>query len=177
MTDTPLPGVPIDLPLPPSLCETLGYQHDARFVSLRWSYDHLIVDDGRSSSTGAGWTFAQYTRHRAVAGLLSGFDLGGSDHEAASVLLLDREANRASICPLREARAFLRDQYPPVAPMTPEQRAEAVRQFEEMVDSGWREEKVDMADVVRAMAEQRGRVGRMMAWLDLCPDAPARGRE
>ena len=98
MTDTPLPGVPIDLPLPPSLCETLGYQHDARFVSLRWSYDHLIVDDGRSSSTGAGWTFAQYTRHRAVAGLLSGFDLGGSDHEAASVLLLDREANRASIC-------------------------------------------------------------------------------
>ena len=172
----PLPGTPIDLPLPPSLCETLGYQHDARFVAFRVSYDHLTYDDGRSSGTANTWAFQSYSRHRAVAGLLSGFDLGGSDHEAASVLLLDRETSRASICPLREARAFLRDQYPPDPPMTPEERAEAARQFEELVDKGWREEKVDMGDVMKAMAEQRGRVGRMIGFLDLCPDAPERGR-
>jgi hypothetical protein len=171
-----MPGIRPDCPLPPSFCETLGYNDDARFVSFRWSYDHLIVDDGRSSGTANAWAFQSYTRHRAVAGLLSGFDLGGADHEAASVLLIDREMSRASICPLREARAFLREQYPPEPPMSPEERAEAARQFEEMMDTGWREVRVDPAEVVKAMAEQRGRMGRMLAWLDLCPDADERER-
>jgi hypothetical protein len=176
MTDTPLPGVPVDIPLPPSVTECWGYTYDAQFASFRFSFDHLIFDDGRSSGTGNSWAFSAYTRHRAVSGLLDGFDLGGSDHEAASVLLIDREAQRASICPLREARAFLSGQYPPVEEPRPEERAEAARRFDEMVDSGWREEKVDMAEVMRAMAEQRGRVGRMMSFLEMCPDAPERGR-
>ena len=175
MTDS-LPGVRLDLPLPPDADRAFGYQHDARFVSLRWSFDHLIYDDGRSSGTGNSWAFQAYTRHRAVSPLLSGFDLGGSDHEAASVLLIDREMNRASICPLREARAFLRGQYPPDPILTPEQRAEAARLFEEAVDKGWHEVRVDPGDVVKAMAVQRGRVGRLMAWLDLCPDATERER-
>ncbi len=40
--------------------------------------------------------------------------------------------------------------------------------------AGWREEPVDPEALARRMAEQRGRIGRMQAWLDLCPDAPGR---
>ena len=57
------------------------------------------------------------------------------------------------------------------SPLTPEQeemfRAEMDRMMEE-----WRTRPVDPDAVARAMTEQRGRVARMMNWLDMAPTPP-----
>lgn len=170
-----LPGQPIDLPLPPALTECLGYAGNARFVSFRWSYDDLWYDDGRSSGTAQGWTFAAYARHRAVAPLLDPHDLGGSDHAAPFVLLIDREKNRASIVPAAEARAFLQDQWPPEPPLTEEQQAAFHREMDRLL-AEMRSRPVDHNAIAKAMAEQRGRVGRMMSFLEMCPVPPVQGQ-
>ncbi|QEG30211.1 hypothetical protein GobsT_50140 [Gemmata obscuriglobus] len=173
MTASP-PGQLVDIPLPPDTAETFGYRHDARFVSFRWSYGELIADDGQSSGTANGWVFGSYARHRAVAPLLDPFDLGGSDHPAPSVLLLDRERNRAYIAPAAEAKAFLRDQHPPEPELAPEQQEAFQREFEKLL-AEHRSRPVDHGAVAKEMAEQRGRVGRFMSWIDQCPTPPRRG--
>ena len=170
------PGHPIDIPLPPALTETLGYRNDARFVSFRWSYGELIVDDGRSSGSANAWVFQSYARHRAVAPLLDPHDLGGSDHPAPSVLLIDRVKNRAYIAPAAEAKAFLRDQHPPEPVLTPEQQVTFRHEMETLL-AEHRSRPVDHGAIAREMAEQRGRVGRLMGWLDQCPTPPDRGRK
>jgi hypothetical protein len=176
MTD--LPGRRLDLPLPPALAETFGYRGEARFVGFSWSPcgDELVVDDGLSSETGQSWAFLTYRRHPAVATLLRGWNLGASDTEAEFALVLDRTANRVSLAPLHDARAFLERQHPPATPLTEEQREELEQRVEEMMARGWRDEPVDMEQVRRSMEEQRGRVGRMVAWLDMCPAPPQQGR-
>ena len=80
---------------------------------------------------------------------------------------------RASVCTGPKPADFLRQHRPPLPDLSPEQ----VRQIEEAVAQGWREEQVDQAEVMGQMQEQRARVGRLMAWLDMCPDAQERGRD
>lgn len=174
MTTIP-PGQPIDIPLPPHLCETLGCRGDARFVSFRWSYGELIVDDGRTFGSANGWTFQSYARHRAVSPLLDEHDIGGLDHPAPSVLLIDRERNRAYIAPAAEAKSFLRDQFPPEPPLTAVQQAAFKQEMDKML-AEWRARPVHQDAVAREMAEQRGRVGRLMSWLEMCPSPPGEGR-
>lgn len=175
MTDTAMPGLPTDLPLPPSLCETWGYRHDARYVGFCWwgGADTVAFDDGINSGTGNGWAFQEFRRHRAVAPLLKPFDLGSLRTEATHAILIDRTMNRASVCPIAEAEAFLRSQHSPETPLIPDD-PEALRRELDAADTGWREVPVDMAAVMREMDEQRGRVGRMQAWLNMCP-VPGKG--
>ncbi len=176
MTEAPLPGRPVDCPLPPEFCEAMDYRGAARFVAFRWAFDDLTVEDGRSSATGAGWTFSAYTRHRAVWPLLA--DLTPDDGTVSGfALVVDREKGRASIARLNEAAAFLDAQWPPLAPPSPEEAEAARLTLEELLDpAAWRVEPVDMEAVQRAMDEQRGRVRRMVSWLDMAPDAEQRGR-
>lgn len=164
----PLPGRPVDIPLVPEFCECIGYGGNARFVSLRWSYDDLFYDDGRSSGTAQSWTFQAFARHRAVAPLLDPHDLGGADHEALLVLLIGREKSRASIASVVEARAFLKNQWPPEPPLTEEQEAAFHRELDRIF-AEQRSRPIDHDAIAKAMAEQRGRVGRMMSFLDMCP--------
>lgn len=170
MTDPALPGRPVDLPLPPELCETLGYRGPARFAGFFWSPlgDQLVATDGRSSGTAQSWAFLAYRRHRAVAPLLDPFDLGSSEEDAADILLIDRERNMAHIAPVAAARAFLESQHPPAPQLTPEQQTAFDQELERLL-AEWRERPVDHEAVGREMADQRGRVARMMAWLDMCP--------
>src|SRR5438876_10696714 len=111
----PLPGDPISLPLPPAIAETFGYRGDARYAAFYWipDGDEVVYDDGRLSGTGATWAFLAYRRHAAVAPTLESYNLGYSDVAAEHCLLIDREEGRASVAPLAEAQAFLRDQHPP----------------------------------------------------------------
>lgn len=177
MTDAPLPGTSIDLPLPPELTETWGYEGKARYVGFYWSPcgDELVYDDSRSSGTGNGWAFLAYRRHRAVALLLAGLPLGFSDQDADCMLLIDRERNRASVAPLDSAHDFLAAQWPPRPPLTDEQREAIQAEFERLLAE--RDARpIDMEAVQRAMEEQRRRVGRMVSWLDMAPVPPGRGR-
>jgi hypothetical protein len=175
MTHVPLPGPPVDVPLPPELAETLGYRGGARFVGFFWSPlgDQLVATDGVDSGTPQSWAYLAYRRHRAVSPLLAPFDLGSSDEDGAHVLLIDRDANRASVAPVADARAFLAGQHPPAPSLTPEQQ-EAFRAELERLLAEWRTRPVDHAAMAREMAEQQGRLARMMAWLDMCP-VPDRG--
>jgi hypothetical protein len=177
MSRASLPGTPLELPLPPELAEAFGYSGDSRFVGFYWSPcgDEVIHTDGRSTGTGQSWTFLSYRRHRAVSPLLDGWNLGYSDQDAEHCLLLDRERNRASIATLTEARAFLEDQHPPMPELTPEEAA-AIRERIEQVLEEWRSREVDPAELRRLMDEQRGRVKRMVAFLDKCPVPPAAGQ-
>jgi hypothetical protein len=149
MTSQPsLPGRPVDLPLPPELAEAFGYSGNSRFVAFFWrpSGDQVVFDDGRSSGTGNSWTFLSYRRHRVVAPLLKEFNLGYSDHDAEDCLVIDRERNVASIAPIRSIGTFLQAQHPPALERRQWQAASSAEAMN------------------RAIAEQRGRLGRMIAW-------------
>ena len=175
MTDLSLPGQHVDVPLPPELAETFGYRGDARYVAFYHSPlgDEVTYTDGRSTGSGATWSFLAYRRHRAVAPLLADWNLGYSDVDAEYALVIDREANRASIAPLATATAFLAAQHPPEPELTPVQQAAFQRELERLL-AEWRTRPVDHAAVAHEMAEQRARVGRMMSWLDMAPVPPAK---
>jgi hypothetical protein len=170
MTDQPLPGQSVPLPIPPDLLAALGYRGQARYVGVRFTPmgDEVVLDDGRVSCSGATWTYLAFKRHRAVAPLLEPFDLGSSEEEATHMLLIDAQACRASVAMVAEARAFLQSQHPPEVPLSPEQ----VEEIRQRIKQGWREVHVDPEAVRRHMEEQRGRVGRMIGWLDQCPEPP-----
>jgi hypothetical protein len=68
---------------------------------------------------------------------------------------------------------FLQHQHPPREPLTPEQEAEFHRELERLLREH-RERPIDHEAIARRMVEQRGRVGRMMSFLDMCP-VPKRG--
>jgi hypothetical protein len=177
--DAALPGTPVDLPLPPALSETFGYRGQARYVALSWSPagDELVVDDGRVSRSGESWSFQVYKRHKSVGALLAGYNLGSSNRIAEHALILDREANRASVAPVQEALAFVEAQHPPAPPVSRQEAEELRAGMEAFLEQGWRQAPVDPAEIQRAMAEQQGRVGRMISWLDQCPKPPpAQGR-
>ncbi len=53
-----------------------------------------------------------------------------------------------------------------------EQREAIARKFEEVAAKCWEEMRVNQAAIMRQMQEQRGRVGRMVSWLDQCPVPP-----
>ena len=164
-----IPGKGVDIPLPPGLLECMGYRGKARFVGMAWSPagDELIVDDGRSAGTGESWSFIAFKRHRAVAPMLEGFNLGASDRIAEHCLLIDQQRNLAFIVPIRDAETFLRNQWPPEPPLTEEQRQAIQEKMEELLKQGG--QQIDSAAVGRWMADQRGRLGRLMAWLDMAP--------
>jgi hypothetical protein len=101
----------------------------------------------------------------------------GGEMTAANALVIDRARNLASIAPVAEARAFVRSQWPPEPPLTAEQAAEIHRRTEELIAQGWQEVRVDPAEALRLYNLQRGQVGRLFGWLELCPDAGQEGRE
>jgi hypothetical protein len=177
MSILPMPGQPVDIPLPPAFTETLGFRGDARYVGFYYSPlgDQLVVTDGVNSGTGQTWAYLGYKRHRAVASLLAPFDLGSSEEDAVHMLLIDRETNRASVAPVSEARDFLTWQHPPAPELTPEQQMEFNRELERLMKE-WRERPVDHEAIAREMQEQRRRVGRMMSWLDMAPVPPLQGQ-
>ena len=168
-----MPGQPIDLPLPPGLIETFGHLGDARYVGFHWSPcgDELVFDDGFNSGTGQSQSFLIFRRHPAVAPLLAGYNLGYSDSNAEHWLLIDREGSRATIAAPAEARAFLEKH----VPLSVEEQEEIVGQLDEFLMHGWEEVHIDPEEVRKAMDEQRGRVGRMVSWLDMCPKPPQKG--
>lgn len=168
MIDPAMPGRSLELPVPPDLTRCLGYPHGARYVAIYWDADSDSVrfNDGNADGKGAAWAWQAYARHHAVEPLLRPFDLTSFDSNL--VLMIDQDGARASVATGDQAAEFLRRHRPQPVELS----AEQVAQAEALDAKGWREEYVDQAEVVRAMDEQRGRMGRLMAWLDLCPVPP-----
>ena len=80
-----------------------------------------------------------------------------------------------NVAVVAEAGVFLRDQHPPAPDLTPEQQESVRREVERLLEE-WRERPVDHTGVARELDEQRGRVGRMVSFLDRCPVPPATGQ-
>jgi hypothetical protein len=167
MTNAALPGQQVDLPLPPELTATLGYRSDARFVGFFWSPlgDQLVATDGVNSGTAQSWAYLAYRRHRAVAPLLAPFDLGSSEEDGTHMLLIDRGANRASVAPVTEARAFLEAQHPPAPDLTPEEQERFNRELERLMEE-WRNRPIGWDEINRQQREQSTRMAVMLAFLD-----------
>jgi hypothetical protein len=178
MKDEPgMPGVVVDVPLPPECCRCWGYRGDARFVSFRVDagLDEAVFDDGRWSGSAEAWAYQSWRRHQAVFPLL-GDALVSPPGQPQRCLLIDRAAHRARIVPVAECRAFLKGQWPPEPHLTEAQREAVERELDRLAEESRRSGPVDMAQVLRAMKEQQGRISRMASWLDMCPVPPQRER-
>ncbi|VTR95114.1 Uncharacterized protein OS=Meiothermus silvanus (strain ATCC 700542 / DSM 9946 / VI-R2) GN=Mesil_2842 PE=4 SV=1 [Gemmata massiliana] len=169
-----MPGTKLPLlPVPPGLGPALGYPGNARYVVfyLDADLDDVMYNDGVRAGTGSTWVFQGYRRHPAVEPLLRDFDLTSAQSDLC--LVFDLEGTRASIASATEAAEFLRRHRQPLPPAPP--MTEPLRSLAEQLQEGFEEVKVDHNAVAKAMAEQRGRVGRLMSWLDQCPTPPRRG--
>ena len=116
---------PLSIPVPSQLEAVVGYTGDARWFSLCWTClgDTVLYSDGRSSGTGHGWGYLGFVRHPAVAPLLRDLDLGSSEQDGGTQIVIDRVERRVYFADVVEARAFLRGQWPAEqeVELTPEQ--------------------------------------------------------
>jgi hypothetical protein len=165
MTD--MPGDLVAIPLPPNLCEALGYRGDARFVGFYFTPmgDEVVYTDGASSGSGQTWAYLAFKRHRAVATHLEAYDLGSSEEDAVHMLIVDRDQQVASVAPVADGRAFLESQWPEQAPMTPEEQEAFEREFTRLLEE-MRNRPIDHEAIERQMREQRNRMAAMLAFLD-----------
>lgn len=165
--------VSLDIPIPPQLERAVGYGGEARFIALYWGAgDEAYYNDGRISATGHPHAYLCYVRHPAVALELAGVNLGSTDDEADSWLVIDRRDRKAFVAPVAEARRFLREQWheSPAVPAVLSQE-----EFAALFDNLRRDfESRPMptpAEVMAAMQEQRRVETDMKAWLDATPQA------
>lgn len=171
MTDASLPGASVPLPVPPDMPRALGYPYDARYVVFFYQADtdDLMWNDGIRAGNAQPWVFKEYLRHRAVEPLLRAFDLTSPDSDR--VLVIDQGGSRASVATGAEAAEFLRQHRPPLPELPPDVE-QSLADYLTPIFKEWQEQAVDPQAVQQAMAEQRGRVGRMVSFLDMCPVPP-----
>ncbi len=160
--------VRLTVPLPPRLAELVGHRGEARWVALNWEPcgDESCYDDGRNSGTGAPWPYLTFVRHRAVAPEVVAYNLGSSDGEATECLVLDQAEQVVYAAPVRSARRFLAAQHPPQQPTAGEVPPVKASLADLLDLSTWREVKVDQADVMRAMREERQAIDEMVSFLN-----------
>jgi hypothetical protein len=160
---------PIKAPVPPMLAKAIGYKGEARFVSFQWTPygDEVDYSDGRISATGNWQAFVSYVQHPAVSPSLEGYDLGSSDSEATHALILDRENLAIYIAPVKEAKAFLREQWPPQTwPPIRMSQKEYVATISKTLRNVRQPEEIDIEKIKRRIDEQYTLIEQMQQWLD-----------
>jgi hypothetical protein len=160
---TPLSLVPV----PPQLLDAVGYQGDAKLVSLNWTPlgDTVWYDDGRSSGTGYAWAFLVWKRHKKVALHLAPFVLGSSDMEGTHRLLLDREARTVCVGTTAEVRAALAGQWPAEEPVELT-REEMERVVEHVRRTLAARPLPTAAQLMASMRLHSALIAAMVRWLD-----------
>jgi hypothetical protein len=158
---------PLNIPVPPMLANALGYKGEVRYVSFQWTPygDEVDYSDGRLTATGTWQAFLAYIQHPAVSSVLQDYGLGSSENEAKHTLILDREKLEVFIAPVKEARIFLSEQWPPEPPihMSKEEHlamvSEALRNVKQPDD-------IDIEEIQQRINEQYAMVEEMQRWLD-----------
>jgi hypothetical protein len=165
---------PLDLPVPPMLEATLGYEHDVRYVAFYWTPfgDEVMWDTGWSSATGNWTAWLIFVRHPRIALALTSYHLGSSDQAAAHWLLLDRHERTVSVGPGTDVHAFLREVNRPVIE-SGEPHAEAEPM---VIDAAFLDTFVDQMGEVRSpvtaeelyasLMDQDQQQRRLQEWLD-----------
>jgi hypothetical protein len=153
------------VPVPPMLEKVIGYNGEARFVSFYWTPagDEAYYDDGQRASTGEWQGYLSYIQHPTVHPLLSPYHLGSSDSEAQHALILDRQERKLYAASIKEAGAFLSQQWPKLKPtITQEEYLQLVTQALKNVQ--FREP--DMKEIHRRIEEQFALVEALQHWLN-----------
>jgi hypothetical protein len=154
--------------------ETLGYEEDARYVAFYWTPcgDEVMWDTGWSSATGNWTAWLIFIRHPRIAPALTSYNLGSSDQEAESWLLLDRHERTVSIGPGQAVHAFLCEVNRPATwAGGPDAEAEPM-----VIDAAFLDTFVDQMEEVRSsvtaeelyanLMDQDQQLRRLQAWLD-----------
>jgi hypothetical protein len=160
--------IPLKAPVPPMLATAIGYTGEARFVAFNWTPygDEAEYSDGRIISATGNWhPFLVYIQHPAVSPHLRGYDLGSSDSEARHALILDRENLELFIAPVREAQAFLMEQWPPQPPLRMSQK-EYLAKISEALKNVKHPDDIDIEEIQRQIEEQNALIEEMQQWLD-----------
>jgi hypothetical protein len=102
------------LTLPRNWERAFGYDGDACHVAFYWTPagDEAIYDDGHGAGDG-NWRMFSTLRHTHPE-LDEQYNLGYSEVEADHWLLLNRQTRELDALPVAEARAKLREQWPPL---------------------------------------------------------------
>ena len=158
---------PLNIPVPPMLAKAMGYKGEARYVSFQWTPygDEADYADGRLSGTGNWQAFLAYTRHPAISPLLKAYDLGSSDSEARHALILDRDKSEMMIAPVKEARVFLSEQWPP-QPAIRMSKQEQLEMLSEALKNVTQPDDIDIEAIQRQIEEQYTMIEDMQRWLD-----------
>jgi hypothetical protein len=158
---------PLQVPVPPMLAKAIGYSGEARYVAFNWTPygDEAEYFDGRRSATGNWQAFLAYIQHPAVSPLLEAYDLGSSETEAKHCLVLDREKVELMIAPVKEARVFLAEQWPPEPPLRMSHE-EYVAKISEALKQVKQPDDIDIEEVQRRIDAQFALIEAMQRWLD-----------
>ena len=165
-----LPGLRLNVPVPPQLEAAVGYGGDARYFSIFWqpAGDKAIVSDGRTTRDGCWWGYQAFVDHPVVMLALAGqrYDLGSSESEATHWLVIDRVTRTVALAPCAAAEKFLAGQHPALLPitLTREEWEVVVKDISARLRT-----QVGPADGLNAqdrLAAQNARVDEMSTWLD-----------
>lgn len=165
--------IPVDIPVHEILLDALGYRSQARFVAIYFGAgDEGYAEDGRFSMTCDPHAYLAFIRHPACMALAP-FNLGSSDDEADHLVVIDRQAGRAYVAPVAEARRFLREQWQESAPLGPvvlsEKEIEAVMaHIRQQLDA---RPMPTPEQIMAALHEQHRLHRELVAWLDATPQA------
>jgi hypothetical protein len=159
--------LPVDLPVPPMLSKVFGYKGKARYVAFYWSPygDEAEYTDGRLSATGNWQAFLAYIQHPAASPFLDTYDLGSSDGEATHALILDLDKQEVLIAPMKEARIFLREQWPPEPPIQMS-KEDQLAIISEALKNAKQPDHIDTEEIQRRIEEQFKLIEDMQKWLD-----------
>jgi hypothetical protein len=91
--------------------------------------------------------------------------VGSSDSEATHCLILDREKLELLIAPVKEARAFLTEQWPPEPPLRMSQ-TEYLAKISKALKQVKQPEDIDIEEIQRRIDKQYALIEEMQLWLD-----------
>lgn len=157
---------PMDVP--PMLLAGVGYDGEARYVSLYWipGGDELLVDDGRVAFTGRWHAYVTWSHHPYVRWQTPvAFNFGASDMLNTHRWLIDREAGIIYAGLDAPIRQVVRAQWPPAPPVVltsddwEEITATVVNQFREILGPP--------PGAIMESMEAEARLSRLLTtWLD-----------
>ena len=149
------------------LSKAMGYTGKARYVSFQWTPygDEADYSDGRVSGSGNWLAFLSYIQHSAVSPFLKEYDLGSSDSEARYALILDRDKLEIMIAPVKEAQAFLSEQWQPL-PETRMSKEEYLEMLSKALKNVKQPHGIEIEEIQQRIEEQYTIIEDMQIWLD-----------
>ena len=166
----PLPGLSLDVPVPPQLEATVEYHGDARYFAIYWTPagDEAMVTDGRTTHDGCWWGYQAFVDHPLMMLALAGqrYDLGSSETDATHWLVIDRETRTIALAPRPQAEAFLTQQHPalPIVHLTREEWLAAIQAASAQLQAHLAQTAV--LDIRERLDAQNQIVREMTAWLN-----------